>query len=215
MKYADRQDAGRRLARHLGALRGADVVVLGLPRGGVPVAAEVAAALGAPLDVVVVRKIGCPYQPELAVGAIGEAGVRVLDERVLRLARVSPRELAEVEAAERAELTRRLTRFSEGGNRVPLAGRTALIVDDGMATGATARAACQVARARGAARVVLASPVASREAVALAGRAADEVICPWTPQGFRAVGRFYRDFEQTTDDEVVELLRRSRCAESG
>ncbi len=206
LRFADRIDAGRRLAVLLERFRGEDVVVLGLPRGGVPVAAEVARALGAPLDVIVVRKLGVPFQPELAMGAIGEGGVRVLDDEVLRLARIEDRDLREVEDRERVELQARVERFREGRPRLDLTGRTALVVDDGMATGSTARAACTVARLLGASRVVMAVPVAAADTAARF-READEIVCVETPQGFSAVGQFYRDFSATSDDTVVELLR--------
>ncbi|MFD6354268.1 phosphoribosyltransferase family protein [Nocardia tengchongensis] len=209
MFFEDRVDAGRRLAEDLAVLRDENVVVLGLPRGGVPVAFEVALSLDAPLDVIVVRKLGVPYQPELAFGAVGEDGARVINPAVVAVAGLSGEDMAQVERRERAELERRAVRFRMGRSRVPLAGRTAVIVDDGVATGATARAACQVARAQGAARVVLAVPVASREALHLLRREADEVICLGQPKFFFAVGQWYRHFEQTTDDEVVDLLARA------
>jgi putative phosphoribosyl transferase len=209
MPFMDRVDAGRRLADRLEHLRGEDIVVLGLPRGGVPVAFEVAEALDAPLDVIVVRKLGVPLQAELGMGAIGEGGVRIINQSVVRLARVNPAELAEVERRERAELERRARRFRGDRPRVPLAGRTAVVVDDGMATGSTARAACQVARAQGAARVVLAVPVAPPESVTLLGKDADEVVCLETPDAFSAIGEWYADFSQTRDDEVVDLLHRA------
>ena len=165
MPFVDRRDAGRRLAERLMSLRGEDAVVLGLPRGGVPVAFEVARALGAPLDVILVRKLGVPFQPELAMGAIGEGGARVVNDEVLRRAGVTPSELAEVEHREQAELDRRARRYRGGRPPVGLTGRTAVVVDDGIATGSTARAACLVARAQGAARVVLAVPVAPASTV--------------------------------------------------
>jgi putative phosphoribosyl transferase len=208
--FTDRAQAGRRLAGRLAAMTGedaGDVVVLGLPRGGVPVAAEVAAALRRPLDVIVVRKLGVPFQPELGMGAIGEGGVRMLNADVLRVARISPHELARVEARERAELERRAVRFRGSRPRLDLAGRTALVVDDGLATGFTARAACRVARALGAARVVMAAPVASPEAVQAVAADADAVVCLAVPEGFNAIGQWYDDFTQTSDDEVVALLR--------
>ncbi|HET9601421.1 MAG TPA: phosphoribosyltransferase family protein, partial [Acidimicrobiales bacterium] len=209
MKFRDRVDAGRRLAALLGHLRGLDVVVVGLPRGGVPVAGEVATALDAPLDVIVVRKLGVPFQPELGMGAIGEDGVRVVNDEVVRLAGINDVELAAVEAAERAELSRRARRFRGGRERIPLLGRVVVVVDDGIATGSTARAACEVARAEGAARVVLAVPVAPRDwTVRLAG-AADDFVCVDTPEPFFAVGQFYADFTQTTDDEVTACLSRT------
>ena len=181
MVFADRADAGRRLAARLQDLRDKRVVVLGLPRGGVPVAFEVARALGAPLDVIVVRKLGVPFQPELAMGAIGEDGVRVINREVVRAAAVSAGELAAVEARERAELERRARRFRGGRPRQPLDGRVAVVVDDGIATGSTARAACQVARVQGAARVVLAVPVAPPGWQARIGTVADELRLPADP----------------------------------
>ncbi len=206
MPFRDRREAGRRLAERLGHLRGAQVVVLGLPRGGVPVAAEVAVALRAPLDVIMVRKLGVPVQPELAMGAIGEGGVRVLNTDVLTAARITDAEIAGVEARERAELQRRARRFRGARERTTVRGRTAVIVDDGIATGSTARAACQVARAQGAAKVVLAVPVAPAQALGPVGEDADEIICLETPEHFLAIGEWYEDFGQTSDEEVVELL---------
>jgi putative phosphoribosyl transferase len=204
--FPDRREAGRTLATKLGHLRGEDVVVVGLPRGGVPVAAEVARALDAPLDVIVVRKLGVPYQPELGMGAIGEGGVRVINDQVSRLAGISDDELNVVEARERAELGRRAQRFRGDRPRIPLAGRVVVVVDDGVATGSTARAACEVARADGASRVVLAVPVAPPEWTDRLAGAADEFVCVATPQPFDAVGQFYIDFTQTTDDEVIACL---------
>ncbi|WP_330185705.1 phosphoribosyltransferase family protein [Nocardia sp. NBC_01503] len=206
MFFEDRVDAGRRLAERLRLLRGADIVVLGLPRGGVPVAFEVARRLQAPLDVIVVRKLGVPHQPELAFGAIGEDGVRVINDIVVERAELGAEEMARVEQHERAELDRRAARFRAGRPRTPLTGRTAVIVDDGVATGATARAACRVARAHGAARVVLAIPVAARDALHMLLKEADEVICLGQPMYFYAVGQWYHNFGQTSDEEVVELL---------
>lgn len=207
MRFADRAEAGRLLAERLGSRRDlGDVVVLGLPRGGVVVAAEVAAALAAPLDVIVVRKLGAPWQPELAMGAVGEGGVRVLDPDVS--ARVTPQQIEQVERAERAEVSARVARLRGGRPMRELAGRTALIVDDGIATGSTARAACQVARAHGAARVVLAVPVAPQGVQAQFAGLADEVIALDAPYAFCAVGAFYVDFRQTTDEEVGRLLER-------
>lgn len=212
MAFSDRVGAGRRLAPRLKHLRGRDVVVLGLPRGGVPVAGAVAEALGAPLDVIVVRKLGVPSQPELAMGAIGEGGVCVLNDDVIRDARIGRRELAEVEARERTELERRAGLFRGNRPRVPLEGRTAVIVDDGIATGSTARAACQVARAHGARRVVVAVPVAPPGVLARLSDVADEVVCVETPAQLGAVGQWYRDFTQTSDGEVMAILRRAVSA---
>ncbi len=211
MRFRNRTEAGRALADRILAtdLADEDVVVLGLPRGGVPVAFEVARSLGAPLDVIVVRKLGVPFQPELAMGAIGEDGVRVLNDEVLAVARVSDEELAAVQAAERGELERRARRFRGARPRLDLAGRTALVVDDGVATGSTARAACRVARAHGASRVVLAVPVAPVDTPDRFADAVDDVVVVATPEPFFAVGQHYDDFSQTTDDEVVGLLERA------
>jgi putative phosphoribosyl transferase len=205
--FVDRGDAGRRLGQRLQHLRDEDVVVLGLPRGGVPVAAEVAVALGALLDVIVVRKLGVPLQPELAMGAIGEGGVRVLVLETVRRAGVTDEELAGVERRERAELQRRAQRFRGDRTRLSLVGRTAVVVDDGIATGSTARAACQVARAQGAARVILAVPVAPFNWTRDLHDAADELVALVTPRLFRAIGAWYVDFSQSTDEDVVACLR--------
>ncbi len=210
MRFANRVDAGRRLADRLRGFAGAQTVVLGLPRGGVPVAFEVAEALGAPLDVIVVRKLGVPFQPELAMGALGEDGVRVLDDDTVRSAGVTLEELEVVEHRERAELDRRARRFRGSRPRLDLTGRTALIVDDGIATGSTARAACLVARAHGASSIVLAVPVAPRGAASRFGDVVDELVVLETPEPFWAVGQWYEDFSATTDDEVIELLARTR-----
>jgi putative phosphoribosyl transferase len=203
--FDNRVDAGKRLATRLKYLSESDPVVLGLPRGGVPVAAEVAKALNAPLDVIVVRKLGLPFQPEVAMGAIGEGGVRVLDPALIVRAGVSAAELARVEETERATLESRSARFRRGREHADLTGRTVVIVDDGIATGATARAACEVARRLGAARVVLAVPVGPRDTVQDFTEA-DEVICLSTPSQFFAVGYHYRDFSPTTEEEVIVLL---------
>ncbi|MER5967061.1 phosphoribosyltransferase family protein [Streptomyces sp. NPDC002057] len=212
MFFSDRTDAGRQLAGLLDRLKGHDVVVLGLPRGGVPVAAEVADALDAPLDICLVRKLGVPRQPELAMGALGEGGVRVLNERVLRESGVTERDLAEVERREHVELEQRTRRYRGGRPSVPVEGRTVLVVDDGLATGATALAACRVVRAKGAARIVLAVPVAPRGWTARLGGEADETVSVHAPERFFAIGQFYRDFSQTADAEVVACLDRNRAA---
>ncbi|MFB7913500.1 phosphoribosyltransferase family protein [Streptomyces sp. NPDC056061] len=209
MFFMDRRDAGRRLAARVRHLRGLPVLVLGLPRGGVPVAAEVAEVLDAPLDVCLVRKLGVPYQPELAMGAIGEGGVRVINDEVVRAAGVSPDEFARVEARERAVLEERAQRYRGNGQSAEAAGRTVLVVDDGVATGSTARAACRIVRARGAARVVLAVPVAPEGWTERLSGEADELICPETPRDFFAIGQFYADFSQVDDREVIACLERS------
>ncbi|WP_020540943.1 phosphoribosyltransferase family protein [Nonomuraea coxensis] len=195
----------RLAARLAGLFAEEDVVVLGLPRGGVPVAFEVARAL----DVIVVRKLGVPFQPELGFGAVGEGGVQVINPEVVRMAGVTPAEMATVESTERGEVLRRARRFRGDREPADLAGRTVIVVDDGIATGGTARAACQVARARGAARVVLAVPVGAPETVASLREDADEVICLETPAALWAIGVWYDDFTQTTDEQVIDLLRRA------
>ena len=213
MPFLDRADAGRRLAGLLAGQpvieRGTGTVVLGLPRGGVPVAYEIARALGAPLDVILVRKIGLPAQPELAMGAIGEDGVRVVNDDVVLAEHVSDQQFGGVEERERAELARRAERYRAGRPRLPLTGRIAIVVDDGIATGSTARAACQVARAHGAARVMLAVPVAPQASIDALAHVADEVVCAEVPEPFLAIGQWYQDFAQTSDEEVVNLLRRA------
>ena len=203
--FRDRVDAGRQLAERLAFLRGQDVVVLGLPRGGVPVAFEVAEALNAPLDVIVVRKLGVPFQPELAMGAIGEGGARVLDADVCRRARISEDDLRSVEQRERRELDARVARYRRGRERVEVTGRVAVVVDDGIATGSTARVACEVARQLGAARVVLAVPVEPSRTLR-EFPAADEVVCISAVSRFLAVGYHYLDFSPTSDEQVIVLL---------
>ena len=215
MPFIDRVDAGHRLACRLRHLRDDPVVVLGLPRGGVPVAYEVAADLGAPLDVILVRKLGVPFQPELAMGAIGEGGVRVLNEKVIAAAGVTANEFAAVEERERRELERRAARFRNGHVRTTVHGKTAVLVDDGMATGSTAFAACQVARRLGAIRVVLAVPVAPEVTVRIAEEVADEVVCLESPTPFFGVGEWYHDFSQVSDEEVVALLQRTASGPAG
>lgn len=217
--FSDRIDAGRRLAERLRRLPEADRVVLAIPRGGVPVAAVVAEALDTPLDVLVVRKLGVPDQPELAMGAVGERGVRVVNDDVVRAAGVPAQAFVAVDLSERAEVVARARKFRGAREPVALGGRTAVVVDDGVATGATLAAGCEVARALGAARVVVAVPVASREALRRLGRVADEVVCLEAPEPFVGVGRWYDDFRATTDEEVVALLaaaqRRTRGAAGG
>lgn len=206
MLFTNREDAGRQLAGRLEHLRGQPVVVLGLPRGGVPVAAQVAQALAAPLDVIVVRKIGVPFQPELAMGAVGEDGVQVSDPCIIRAGAIKPEEFAAARAREQATVNARAARYRSHRPRTPLTGRVAVVVDDGIATGSTARAACQIARAHGAARVVLAVPIAPRDWESRIGSDADELVCVETPLHFYAIGEFYADFSQLTDDDVIACL---------
>ncbi|MBO4252549.1 phosphoribosyltransferase [Streptomyces griseorubiginosus] len=209
MRFQDRADAGRRLARRLEHLRGQDVLVLGLPRGGVPVAHEVARELGAALDVLVVRKLGVPWQPELAFGAVGDDGVRVLNDDVLLQAGVGLDAQRTVERAERAELERRSRLYRRDRPPVPPTGRTVVVVDDGLATGATAEAACRVVHDQGADRVVLAVPVGPERTLRRLRQSADEVVCLHSPRFFGSVGAWYDAFPQVDDREVADLLRRA------
>ena len=204
--FTDREDAGRQLAANLADLAGQDVVVLGIPRGGVEVAAVVAAALGAPLDVVIPRKVGAPANPELGIGAVAE-DVEVLDERLIRLLGVSEDYLRQEIEAQQEEIRRRSAAYRGNRPPVPLQGKVAVVVDDGVATGGTAVAAVRWARARGGTSVILAVPVAPAEAVGRLRREADEVRVLDTPEPFYAVGEWYEDFPQVSDERVVELLR--------
>jgi putative phosphoribosyl transferase len=210
--FRDRMDAGRQLAEVVRASAGlgGGVVVLGLPRGGVPVAAQVALALGAPLDVIVVRKLGVPFQHELAMGAIGEDGVSVENPEVVEWGAVGAADLEMSERRERVELSRQVRRYREDRSRLDLRGRCAVVVDDGIATGSTARAACRVARAQGTSRIVLAVPVAPQATVAALRDVCDDMLCVATPDPFFAVGEWYRDFSPTSDAEVTALLRRGQ-----
>jgi len=209
-KFADRHDAGRQLARRLGGYaRRDDVTVLGLPRGGLPVADEVARELAAPLDVFLVRKLGVPVHPELAMGAIAEGGVEVLDERLIRDLGVPMSEVHEVAARQRHELQRQSTLYRAGRPAAPLAGRMVILIDDGLATGSTMHAAVLALRQHAPSRVIVAVPVGSREAVERLAAMADEVVCLSTPSAFFAVGQWYDDFRQTNDDEVGDILATS------
>jgi predicted phosphoribosyltransferase len=208
--YADRAEAGRRLAPGIVRALGPDgppPLVLGLPRGGVPVAAAVADALGAPLDVLLVRKLGVPDHAELAFGAIASGGARVLNPDVVATARLDEHDIAAVVAAEERELARRERAYR--GDRPPPEphGRTVVVVDDGLATGATMRAAVLALRALDAARVIAATPVGSEEACALVAAEADALVCPLVPRRFRAVGGWYADFGEVGDDDVRRALR--------
>lgn len=211
--YADRADAGQALAKALSRLRAApDTIVLGLPRGGVPVAYEVAAALELPLDVLVVRKLGLPQQPELAMGAIASGGALVVNDDVVRYLGGRDEAFEAVRAREQVELERRERGFRGSRSPLGMAGRTAIVVDDGLATGATMEAAVRALQSLGARRVIAAVPVASVEARARIEAVADEVVCLATPEFFSAVGQWYADFGQTEDDEVRDLLARASLA---
>jgi putative phosphoribosyl transferase len=208
IRFANRREAGRILAGGLGAYAArSDVLVLGLPRGGIPVAREVAAALGAPLDVFVVRKLGVPFQPELAMGAIASADIRVLNADVIRVCRIPEHIIEHVTRVERQELERRERAYRAGRPALTIAGRVAILVDDGLATGSTMRAAVTAVRRLHPSRVVVAVPVGARETCEELATIADEVVCPEMPDQFGAVGAWYEDFSQTTDDEVTAALQ--------
>jgi predicted phosphoribosyltransferase/pimeloyl-ACP methyl ester carboxylesterase len=211
MSFRDRVDAGQRLGEFLKGLGLQDPVVIGLPRGGVVVAAEVARLLGAPLDVVVVRKLGAPGRPELGIGAIGEGGVQALNDDLIDLLAVTDPQLAEIEAREAEELSRRVLVYRGDRGPVPVEGRTVVVIDDGLATGYTARAALRVLRNRKPAQLILAVPVSARDTVRALRQEADEVIALESPIGFGAVGQWYRDFHQTSDDEVIRLLEDAKA----
>lgn len=212
-RFRDRRDAGKRLAEELHRYANRpDVMVLALPRGGVPVGFEVATALDSPLDVFVVRKLGLPWHEELAMGALARGGVRILDEDLIRAAGVSEEDVQRVTATEQRELERRERQY-RGARPFPnLTGKTVILVDDGLATGYTMRAAVAALRQGGPARVIVAVPVAARDTCAAFRDIADDIVCAVTPEPFHAVGLWYEDFSQTTDDEVRDLLDRSRSA---
>lgn len=218
--YTDRAHAGRELAAALAELPvvqsaradGRAIVVLGIPRGGLPVGAEVASALGAELDVVVVRKLRTPWQHELGYGAVGPDGTPVLDSHLVERLGLGHDVVAEEVADRHAEVQRRLTVFRQVRPAVEVAGSLAIVVDDGIATGSTARMACAWARQAGASRVVLAAPVGPPDAEERLADAADEILILSQPAGFAAVGQVYRDFAQLEDDDAVEALRRAAAA---
>ncbi|HTR89624.1 MAG TPA: phosphoribosyltransferase family protein [Solirubrobacteraceae bacterium] len=214
-RFRDRRDAGLRLAASLERFREERPVVIGIPRGGVPVAAQVARALGAPLDVAVVRKIGAPQNPEFAIGALAEGGVHVLNDEVVRALGLSGERLRELIARAEAELAERRLRYRGAREATPLGGRTAILVDDGLATGQSARAAVASLRARGAGRVILAVPVAAPESADELRRQADEVVCVEEPAELWAIGYWYEDFRPTSDEEVAALLARYGEVPSG
>jgi putative phosphoribosyl transferase len=206
-RFRDRRSAGQLLARQLDAYaHRSDVVVLGLPRGGVPVAFEVADALDAPLDVFVVRKLGVPFQPELAMGAIASGGVKVLNDDVVAMANITPDIVARAVSAEERELERREHLYRNGRPPLALTGKIVILADDGLATGSTMRAAVAAVRRLQPARVIVAVPVGARESCRLLEETADDVICLQVPDPFSAVGMWYEDFSQTSDDEVRMLV---------
>jgi predicted phosphoribosyltransferase len=209
--FRDRRDAGARLAEHLQLYRGRpDVLVLALPRGGVPVAFELARALDLPMDVFVVRKLGVPWQPELAMGAISSGGIRSLNRELVRSLGVSESEVAEVTAREEESLRQRERLFRDARPPLKIAGETILVVDDGLATGSSMRAAVAALRQRDPARIIIAVPVGSAATCRDLGKEADEVVCLVTPEPFWAVGQWYEDFYPTTDEQVQQLLKSAK-----
>jgi len=212
--FVDRQEAGRRMAEALADLKGEEVVVLGIPRGGVVVAAEVARAYGWPLDTVIPRKIRAPGNPELGLGAIAP-GVRVLDQRMLDVLGVSEQYLEREIAEEEREIERRSEAYRRGRPAADVKDKVVAVVDDGIATGGTATAAVRWAKGQGARKVILAVPVAPAEGVRNLSREADEVVCLETPEPFYAVGQWYQEFPQTSDEEVVQILDEARSKGDG
>lgn len=210
MRFRDRVDAGRQLAERLTGYAGrADVTVLALPRGGVPVAAEVARALGAPLDVFLVRKLGVPGHPELAMGAIAEGGAAVLSDDLIASLGISRTQIEQVAARERQELERRQRQYRESRSPSVLQDRTVILIDDGLATGSTMEAAILALRSLKPARIVVAAPVGARESCERIGHLADEIVCAYMPPWFNAVGQWYEDFSETSDEDVQRLLAAS------
>lgn len=210
MPFRDRSDAGQKLAAALTGYKDDQPVILALPRGGVPVAAEVAAALNAPLDLILVRKIGVPFQPELAMGAVVDGGAPMIvrNEDVIQLAGINESDFKSVCDSELAEIERRRQSYLGNRERVDVTGRTAIVIDDGIATGATTRAALRATRMRNPRKLVLAVPVAPTENLAVMRAEADEVVCLEDHEFFGAIGFYYRDFRQVSDEEVIEMLRR-------
>jgi putative phosphoribosyl transferase len=210
MSFKDRTDAGRKLAKALAGYKNQQPVILALPRGGVPVAAEVAALLEAPLDLILVRKIGVPIQPELAMGAVVDGGTPLIvrNEDVIGLAGIDEAEFKAICGSELAEIERRRLRYLGSRERVDVSGRTAIVIDDGVATGATTRAALRATRMRNPKKLVLAVPVAPTDNLAALRSDADDVICLEDHEFFGAIGLYYADFNQVTDEEVIEILQR-------
>jgi putative phosphoribosyl transferase len=208
--FEDRRDAGRKLAAKLSRFRGGGCVVFGLPRGGVPVGYEISRSLGAPLDVFVSRKLGAPDQPEFGIGAVAAGGVRVLSTEVIRRLGIPEEYVERVTAQEIAEVNRRLRFFRGGRPEIEVAGRTVILVDDGLATGVTAHAAVEALKKRKPGRLILAAPVCAAQTAQLFAPRVDELLCLVSPSDLGAIGLWYRNFDQTTDQEVVQLLEEAR-----
>jgi putative phosphoribosyl transferase len=211
-RYDNRRDAGQVLAMELAALTGdTAVLVIALPRGGVPVAYEVALALAAPLDVLAVHKLGAPANPEYAIGAVAQDGTAVIDEQNASATGLSGDQISERIDAEIAALSQRATRFRGGAAALSVSGRTIVLVDDGLATGMTNFAAIRSLQRQNPAKIILAAPVAAAQALSIVTSQCDQVVCPLVPEEFVSVGSWYRDFSQVSDDEVIELLERARA----
>ncbi len=208
--FQDRADAGRQLAARLDAYAGENTLVLALPRGGVPVAYEIARALRAPLDIFVVSKLGTPGQEELAMGAIASGGTRVLNQEVIQVLGISPEQIEAVARREALELERRERQYRGGWERLQARGRTVILVDDGLATGSTMRAAAAALRQFEPQKIVAASPVAAETTCAILRQTVEEIVCLYMPRDFYAVGQFYQDFSPVSDEQVRELYRRAR-----
>ncbi|MBS0522558.1 MAG: phosphoribosyltransferase [Proteobacteria bacterium] len=215
MRFRNRQDAGRQLAAILEGYKERDVVVLALPRGGVPVAFEIAASLEAPLDLLLVRKLGLPAQPELAMGAVADGGIVIRNEDVIRLAGISRADFESVLARERLELDRRRRDYLGDRPQMDLAGHVAMVVDDGVATGATMRAGLQAVAVSKPSQIVLAVPVAPASTISSLRRLVTNVVCLHVPEDFDAIGSYYEDFRQLTDDDVRTLMASAAAATSG
>jgi putative phosphoribosyl transferase len=208
--FEDRREAGRKLAAKLSRFRGGGCVVFGLPRGGVPVGYEISRSLGAPLDVFVSRKLGAPGQPEFGIGAVAAGGVRILNTDVIRRLGIPDEYVDRITAQEIAEVNRRLRFFRGGRPEMEVGGRTAILVDDGLATGVTARAAVEAMKLRKPERLILAAPVCAAQTTSVFASKVDELLCLASPSDLGAIGLWYRNFDQTTDEEVVQLLEKAR-----
>jgi putative phosphoribosyl transferase len=213
--FRDREDAGRQLAERLVGYRGEDPIIFALPRGGVPVGYEISHALEAPLEAFIARKLGAPNQPELGIGAVAQDGSRVLNERIVQEIGVSEEYIERIAAEEMAEAERRLELFRGDRPEPEVRGRTAILVDDGIATGVTTKAAIEALRRRGARRLVLAVPVCAAQTAESLRQEVDELICLEAPSNLMAIGLWYQYFVQTSDEEVIELLERARRKQEG
>jgi putative phosphoribosyl transferase len=211
-RFADRREAGRALADRLLPLAASSPIVVGLPRGGVPVATEIASALGAPLEILAVRKLGAPHNPEYGIGAVAEDGTRVIDSEAIAVLRINGEAIEEIVARESAELRRRVDLYRAHRPPLELGGRTVIVVDDGVATGVTDTAALRAVRRRRPRRLVLAVPVCAPDAAARLGEEADEVVCLLTPTALYGISQWYRDFTQVSDEEVLAALAAQRDA---